>query len=135
MNKTASGVRYIPITNGNINSGSPKLDATIVVIYEAFLAGSGTLIDSSYARGESNVYEMTELIDGCAEAVQLMSPGDEWLVFVPSAEAFGTEPLGDLIPTNSDLVYRVKLDGFLSQAQLNQAGSDSPAVVSVQHRR
>lgn len=130
MNKTASGVRYIPITNGDINSGSPKLDSTIVVNYEAFLAGSGTLIDSSYARGESSVHEMTELIDGWAEAVQLMNPGDEWLVFVPSAEAFGTEPLGDLIPANSDLVYRVKLDGFLSQSQLNQASSDAPAAAT-----
>lgn len=126
MNKTATGVRYIPITNGDVNSGSPSADATIVVNYEAFLASSGVRIDSSYARGESSVYQLPELIDGWAEAVSLMNPGDEWLVFVPSAQAFGSEPLGDLIPANSDLVYRVHLEGFLSAAELSQVATTAP---------
>ena len=91
MNKTASGVRYIPIRNGDIAGGSPGTDATIVVHYEAFLAGNGALIDSSYARGETSVYDMGDLIDGWAEAVRLMNPGDEWLVFVPASEAFGDQ--------------------------------------------
>lgn len=126
MNKTASGVRYIPIVNGDINAGSPSSDATIVVNYEAFIANSGRLIDSSYSRGESSVYQISELIDGWAEAVQLMNPGDEWLVFVPAAQAFGDEPLGDLIPANSDLVYRVQLDGFLTAANLAQVAETAP---------
>lgn len=126
MNKTATGVRYVPITNGDMSAGSPQMDATIVVNYEAFLAGNGTLIDSSYARGEASVYEMSELIDGWAEAVRLMNPGDEWLVYVPSEQAFGDEPLGELIPANSDLVYRVQLGGFLSASQLEQAATDTP---------
>lgn len=126
MNKTATGVRYIPIQNGNMAEGSPAADATIVVSYEAFLAANGTLIDSSYARGEPSVYDMRELIDGWAEAVSLMNPGDEWLVYVPSAQAFGDEPLGDLIPAGSDLVYRVKLDGFLSSTQLEQVAETRP---------
>lgn len=127
MNKTATGVRYIPITNGDVNSSSPGADATIVVNYEAFLANSGARIDSSYARGESSVYQLRELIDGWAEAVSLMNPGDEWLVFVPSAQAFGSEPLGDLIPANSDLVYRVHLEGFLSAQDLSQVAATTPA--------
>lgn len=126
MNKTASGVRYVPIQNGDMANGSPAADATIVVSYEAFLAADGTLIDSSYARGEPSVYDMSDLIDGWAEAVSLMNPGDEWLVYVPAAEAFGDEPLGDLIPAGSDLVYRVKLDGFLSSTQLEEAAATRP---------
>ncbi len=125
MNKTASGVRYIPITNGDQAKGSPGADATIVVNYEAFLAADGTRIDSSYARGESSVYQMSQLIDGWAEATRLMNPGDEWLVFVPSDLAFGEEPLGELIPAGSDLVYRVQLDGFLSAQDL--ASASEPA--------
>jgi len=128
MNKTATGVRYIPIVNGDVNSGSPGADATIVVNYEAFLAADGTQIDSSYARGKSSVFQLTELIDGWAEAVGFMNPGDEWLVYVPAAQAFGSEPLGDLIPANSDLVYRVHLEGFLSAADIAQVATDVPAV-------
>lgn len=126
MNKTASGVRYIPIVNGDVNAGSPRADATIVVNYEAFLAESGRLIDSSYSRGDSGVFEVSELVDGWAEAVQLMNPGDEWLIYVPSAEAFGSEPLGDLIPANSDLVYRVNLEGFISAADLAEVADTLP---------
>jgi len=126
MNKTATGVRYIPIVNGDVNSGTPGADATIVVNYEAFLARTGARIDSSYARNESSVFELTELIDGWAEAVGLMNPGDEWLVYVPSAQAFGSEPLGELIPANSDLVYRVHLEGFLSAADLAQVAPIEP---------
>lgn len=125
MNRTASGVRYIPITNGDILGGSPSADATIVVNYQAFLAASGQEIDSSYARGESSVYKVSDLIDGWGEAIRLMNPGDEWLVFVPAAEAFGAEPLGQMIPANSDLVYRVQLEGFLSALALAEA-SDAP---------
>jgi len=127
LNKTASGVRYIPVTNGDQAGGSPKMDATIVVHYQAYLAGDGTQIDNSYARGESSVYQMADLIDGWAEAVQLMNPGDEWMVFVPSAEAFGDLAVGDLIPPNSDLVYRVKLEGFLSADQLQIAAETQTA--------
>lgn len=127
MNKTASGVRYIPIRNGDIAGGSPGFDATIVVQYEAFLESTGVLIDSSYARGESSVYEMNQLIDGWAEAVQLMNPGDEWLVFVPSSEAFGDQPVGDAIPPNADLVYRVALEGFLSAEALSAASGAEEA--------
>jgi len=124
MNKTASGVRYIPITNGDQAGGSPDMDATIVVHYQAYLAEQGTEIDSSYARDQSSVFKMTDLIEGWAEAVQLMNPGDEWLVFVPSAEAFGEIALDDLIPAGSDLVYRVKLDGFLTSDQLQAASQE-----------
>lgn len=127
MNKTATGVRYIPIVNGDVNSGSPGADATIVVNYEAFLASNGAQIDSSYTRGESSVFQLAELIDGWAEAVGFMNPGDEWLVFVPAAQAFGSEPLGDLIPANSDLVYRVHLEGFLSAADIAQVATDVAA--------
>ncbi|MCR9271031.1 MAG: FKBP-type peptidyl-prolyl cis-trans isomerase [Hyphomonadaceae bacterium] len=130
MNKTASGVRYIPIANGDMQAGAPRMDATIVVNYEAFLAETGQLIDSSYARGESSVYDMSDLIDGWAEAVSLMNPGDEWLVYVPSTEAFGEEALGDLIPAGSDLVYRVELEGFLSNAELQQAAAQPATPVA-----
>lgn len=127
MNRTASGVKYIPIVNGDVMAETPGPDATIVVNYEAFLAETGKLIDSSYEREDSSVFPIADLIDGWAEAVRLMNPGDEWLVFVPAEQAFGAEALGDLIPPNSDLVYRVQLEGFLSQFELDQAATVKPS--------
>jgi FKBP-type peptidyl-prolyl cis-trans isomerase len=77
MNKTATGVKYIPITNGDVLAKTPSGDATIVVNYEAFLADTGALIDSSYARGESSVFPISDLIDGWAEVIKLMNPDDK----------------------------------------------------------
>jgi FKBP-type peptidyl-prolyl cis-trans isomerase len=118
MKTTASGVKFIPLAAGDPSKGTPGPDATVVVNYEAFLEESGKRIDSSYGRGESSVYKVSDLIDGWGQAVQLMNPGDEWLVYVPSELAFGDEPLGDLIPADADLVYRIQLDGYLSAADL-----------------
>lgn len=129
MNKLASGVRYIPIINGDQAGGSPGMDATIVVHYEAFLADQGTLVDSSYARGESSVYVMTDLIDGWAAAVRLMNPGDEWLVYVPTAEAFGPQGIRDVIPPNADLVYRVNLEGYLTAESLSTVKLEGDALI------
>ncbi len=127
MQTTASGLRWIDLAPGLADKGTPKGDATVVVNYEGYLADSGKQIDSSYARGESSVFQLAELTDGMAEALQSMTPGAERIVFIPSALAYGDEARGDLIPANSDLVFRLKLEGFLSAAELAQAaGTPEP---------
>lgn len=108
-----SGVRYIPIMQGSPTGAQPDAGATVTVQYEAFLADTGVLVDSSYARGESSSYDMADLIEGWADAMQAMRPGDEGLIFVPSNLAFGSEGIEGAIPPNADLVYRVRLDSFV----------------------
>ncbi len=123
MRTAASGLRWIALTEGDASKGSPGPDATVVVSYEGFLASSGEKIDSSYARGEAGVFQIAEIIDGWGLALQQMSPGDEWLVHIPAALAYGSEARGEHIPANSDLVFRMKLDGFLSSADLAAAAA------------
>ncbi|MDJ0922160.1 MAG: FKBP-type peptidyl-prolyl cis-trans isomerase [Henriciella sp.] len=128
MELSASGLRWIPIKSGDTSRGTPGPDATVVVNYEGFLAQDGVKIDSSYSRGESSVYTVPELLDGWGEVIQKMSPGDEWLVFIPSELAFGSEAVGELIPANADVVFQVELEGFLSAADLAAAsGADAAA--------
>lgn len=127
MQTSASGLRWIELAPGLSEKGTPKGDATVVVNYEGYLADSGKQIDSSYARGESSVFQMAELTDGMAMALQNMSPGEERIVFIPSDLAYGDEARGDLIPANSDLVFRLKLEGYLSAAELAAAADPAPA--------
>lgn len=108
-----SGVRYIPIMQGNPLGAQPDAGAIITVQYEAFLADTGALVDSSYARGAAGTYDMSDLIQGWANAMQVMRPGDEGLVFVPSDLAFGAEGIEGAIPPNADLVYRMRLESFV----------------------
>lgn len=114
MLQTRSGIRFIPLTAGDPSRGQPGANATVVVNYEGFLEASGTRIDSSYSRGESSVYDIPDLIDGWGQVMQLMSPGDEWVIYLPSALAYGDNGLEGIVPPNSDLIFRVQLEGFLN---------------------
>lgn len=118
MQSTSSGLKWIELTEGDPARGVPEPDATVVVSYEGFLASNGQLIDSSYQRGEPGVFQVGELLPGWGEAVQKMSPGDEWLIYLPWPIAYGAEAVEDVIPAQSDIVYRVRLDGFLTAEQL-----------------
>jgi peptidylprolyl isomerase/FKBP-type peptidyl-prolyl cis-trans isomerase FklB len=48
------------------------------------------------------------LIPGWVEALQLMRPGDEWRIFVPSALGYGEEG-GGPIPPGATLIFRIEL--------------------------
>jgi len=118
MQGTASGLKWIELTEGDAQRGTPGSDATVVVSYEGFLAQNGALIDSSYERGEPGVFQVSDLLPGWGEAVQRMSPGDEWVIYLPWPIAYGAEAVEDVIPPQSDIVYRVRLDGFLTSEQI-----------------
>ena len=132
MKVAASGLRWIELAQGDASKGSPEPNATVVVSYEGFLANSGQQIDSSYARGEAGVFQISEMIDGWGQALQAMNPGDEWLVYIPAGLAYGDEARGDVIPANSDLVFRMRLDGFLSAADLAAASAPTPVPAPVE---
>lgn len=118
MQGTSSGLKWIALTEGDDQRGLPGPDATVVVSYEGFLAQNGALIDSSYERGDPGVFKVSELLPGWGEAIQKMSPGDEWVIYLPWPIAYGAEAVEDVIPAQSDIVYRVRLDGFLTAEQI-----------------
>ncbi|MEM1086131.1 MAG: FKBP-type peptidyl-prolyl cis-trans isomerase [Pseudomonadota bacterium] len=118
MQGTSSGLKWIELSEGDQTRGTPGPDATVVVSYEGFLASNAQLIDSSYQRGEPGVFQVSDLLPGWGEAVQKMSPGDEWVIYLPWPIAYGAEAVEDVIPARSDIVYRVRLDGFLTPEQL-----------------
>lgn len=128
LNETDTGLRWIEITPGAETKGMPGSDATVLIHYEAFLAETGTRVDSSYARGEASVFELPQLAPGLREALQAMNPGDEHLVFLPSALALGFDGQDEPIPTGSDLVFRLKLDGFVDAAEMQDEDDQKSAV-------
>ncbi|MEM8617235.1 MAG: FKBP-type peptidyl-prolyl cis-trans isomerase [Pseudomonadota bacterium] len=132
LNMDASGLRWIEIAAGDPGTASPTPGSTVVVDYEGFLANSGQRIDSSYARGESAVFDIDTIISGWGAILQRMSPGDEWLVLIPSDLAYGSEPRGNVIPANSDLVFRMRLQGFLTPEQLAEQAAAATAAPAPQ---
>lgn len=116
-----SGIQWIELTEGPDGKGSPEAGATVIVAYEGYLASDGTRIDSSYARGEPAVFNVEEVIEGWTETLKRMTPGDEWIVLIPYQLAYGAEGRGDTIPPRSDLVFKIRLDGFLNPDEMEEA--------------
>ena len=102
-----SGVQYKIVRSGPADGLKPGPDDEVKVHYEGKLA-DGTVFDSSYERGQPAAMPLPALIPAWKEALQLMRPGDEWVLYVPPAMGYGEEGAGE-IPPNSVLIFRIEL--------------------------
>ena len=68
----------------------------------------GTVFDSSVERGETVSFPVTGVIKGWVEALQLMSVGSKWKLFIPAELGYGNHAQGP-IPAGSALIFEVEL--------------------------
>ena len=104
---TPSGLEYFVVTSGPATGLHPRAQDTVTVDYEVKLL-TGQVIDSSYASGEPLTGRAGDFVPGFTEALALMRPGDEWIVWVPPQLGYGAQPSGP-IPGNSVLRFRLAL--------------------------
>jgi FKBP-type peptidyl-prolyl cis-trans isomerase len=104
---TPSGLQYRILRSGPASGLRPKPADEVKVNYEGKLL-DGEVFDSSYQRGTPVVMTVRELVPGWVEALQLMRPGDEWLLYVPPSLGYGDRSAGP-IPPNSVLVFKLEL--------------------------
>ena len=104
-----SGVQYKIVRSGPATGLKPGPNDEVKVHYEGKLV-SGKVFDSSYERGAPAAMPLPALIPAWKEALQLMRPGDEWILFVPPEMGYGEEGAGGgEIPGNSVLIFRIEL--------------------------
>ena len=108
-----SGLEYKIVHSGPEGGPHPKLTDEVKVHYEGTLI-DGTVFDSTLSSGQPAVLELDGLIKGWQEALPLMRPGDEWILYVPAKLAYGERGAGGVIPPNAALVFRMQLLGVLS---------------------
>lgn len=101
-----SGLQYEVLKSGNGNK--PLATDKVRCHYEGTLI-DGTLFDSSIKRGEPAVFGVNQVIPGWVEALQLMSEGDKWKLYIPSELGYGARGAGEMIPPHSTLVFEVEL--------------------------
>ena len=101
-----SGLQYEVITEGN--GKKPGATDRVKCHYEGTLI-DGTLFDSSIKRGQPAVFGVNQVIKGWVEALQLMSEGSKWRLFIPSELGYGAQQAGELIPPHSTLIFEVEL--------------------------
>ena len=101
-----SGLQYQVITEGN--GKKPSATDRVKCHYEGTLI-DGTLFDSSIKRGQPAVFGVNQVIKGWVEALQLMSEGAKWRLFIPSELGYGAQQAGEMIPPHSTLIFEVEL--------------------------
>jgi FKBP-type peptidyl-prolyl cis-trans isomerase FklB len=103
---TATGLQYTVITEGK----GPKatVNDMVTVKYAGSLI-SGEEFDSSDRHGGPSPYPVNKYIPGWTEALQMMSVGSKYKLFVPSNLAYGAQGMGEAIPPYSALVFDVEL--------------------------
>ncbi|MDR5903741.1 MULTISPECIES: FKBP-type peptidyl-prolyl cis-trans isomerase [Halomonadaceae] len=106
---TDSGLQYQVVESGD--GPSPSASDSVEVHYEGTLI-DGTVFDSSYQRGEPVSFRVDQVIEGWQEALQLMSVGDTWMIYLPSELAYGEAGTGGPIGPNETLIFKVELLGI-----------------------
>ena len=106
-----SGLQYKVVRSGPATGLKPQLHDEVKVNYEGKLL-NGQVFDSSYTRGSPAAMPLDRLIPGWIEALQLMRPGDEWILYVPPELGYGPEGQGE-IPPDSALIFRIELIDLL----------------------
>jgi FKBP-type peptidyl-prolyl cis-trans isomerase len=102
---TASGLQYKVLAAGS--GESPKPTDEVTVNYRGTLL-DGTEFDSSYKRGTPATFEVSRVIPGWTEALQLMKPGAKFELFIPPQLAYDLRSRPP-IPPGSMLLFDVEL--------------------------
>jgi len=103
---TASGLQYKVLRQGT--GAKPQATDKVKVNYRGTLI-DGTEFDSSYKRNKPAIFPVNGVIAGWTEALQLMSPGSKYRLFVPSKLAYGARGAGKMIGPNAILIFDVEL--------------------------
>ncbi len=101
-----SGLQYRVLTEGS--GKTPSNTDTVEAHYEGKLI-NGSVFDSSYQRGQTIDFPVNGVIPGWTEALQLMSEGSKWQLFIPANLAYGEAGSPPVIPPNSTLLFDVEL--------------------------
>jgi FKBP-type peptidyl-prolyl cis-trans isomerase FklB len=107
VHSTATGLQYEVVTAGD--GAKPAATDTVTVHYHGTLT-DGTVFDSSVHRGQPATFGVSQVIPGWTEALQLMSVGSKYRLYIPQELAYGAHPHpGGPIKPYSALIFDVEL--------------------------
>lgn len=110
--KTSSGVRELSdgilLTELKPGTGSKPLASDEVQVKYIGKLPDGTIFDQST---QPQWFRLDSVISGWSKALQQMPTGAKWRLVIPSAQAYGADGAGELIPPYTPLVFEIELLG------------------------
>jgi FKBP-type peptidyl-prolyl cis-trans isomerase FklB len=107
-----SGLQYRVLEEGE--GETPRPTDLVTVHYRGTLI-DGTEFDSSHRRGQPSNFNVSNVIPGWTEGLQLMKPGARYEFFIPPNLAYGERGSGPIIGPNAALIFDVELISSQSQ--------------------
>lgn len=101
-----SGLQYEVLKEGE--GAIPTATDSVKCHYHGTLL-DGTVFDSSVQRNDPAVFGVNQVIKGWVEALQLMSVGSKWKLYIPSELAYGPNGAGGAIGPDATLIFEVEL--------------------------
>ncbi|WP_085296807.1 FKBP-type peptidyl-prolyl cis-trans isomerase [Cognaticolwellia mytili] len=103
---TESGLQYEVLATGE--GEKPTAASTVRTHYHGTFI-NGDIFDSSVDRGQPAEFPVGGVIAGWTEALQLMTEGSKWRLYVPYNLAYGERGSQGAIPPYATLVFEVEL--------------------------
>lgn len=101
-----SGLQYQVLKAGS--GQTPEATSKVKVDYEGRLIDQ-TVFDSSIARNQPVEFQVSQVIAGWTEGLQLMKEGAKYRFFIPARLGYGEIGSGDSIAPNSTLIFDIEL--------------------------
>ena len=108
---TESGLQYEVLATGE--GEKPTAQSTVRTHYHGTFI-NGDVFDSSVERGQPAEFPVGGVIAGWTEALQLMTEGSKWRLYVPYNLAYGERGSQGAIPPYATLVFDVELLAIVS---------------------
>lgn len=109
VQETSSGLLYEVITEGD--GDMPSHNSCVTVHQRAMLVG-GKVLDDTYKENTPMEFNLSEVIEGYAEGLQMMHIGSRYKFVVPPDLAWGKKGSGGRIGPNATVIFDVHLISF-----------------------
>jgi FKBP-type peptidyl-prolyl cis-trans isomerase len=109
--RTASGIEYLVAQSGDV-AQAPAGPSDYAIVHFRGLLEDGSEAVSTFESQQPQIFPIEQLVPGWAETLQLMRPGDRWMVRMPASTMYGEEGDGRY-PPNAPVVFEILVNDII----------------------
>jgi FKBP-type peptidyl-prolyl cis-trans isomerase len=106
--RTASGLEYLIVSSGD-RSAAPAGPRDFAIVHFRGRLDDGSEVASTFEEQQPQIFPIEQLVPGWSETLQMMRPGDRWMVRIPPHLMYGEEGDGR-IPPNAAVTFEILIN-------------------------